>query len=167
MRERIWVEMVDSKYKIFYLGFYLSKQRTKNKYFNIFILIFSTSGVLGWPLLKEIPLVASIIVMIMSIVKLIGNELVPNDTTFKKIETAVDSYCDFFNKLENLWYEYDRGLIDETKAQRLFYSIMKDEKDINKIVNEVIKSSDNKIQVKAEERSTNYFNTIFNNNTNE
>lgn len=84
MRERIWAEMVDSKYKICYLGFYLSKQRTNNKYFNIFILVFSTTGVLGWPILKELPFISSIIVMIMSIIKLIGTELVPNDNTFKK-----------------------------------------------------------------------------------
>lgn len=86
MRERIWAEMVDSKYKIIYIGLHLSKQRTLNKNFNIFILLFSTSGVLGSPLLKELPLITSLVVMIMSIVKLIGNEYIPNDNTFKKIE---------------------------------------------------------------------------------
>lgn len=167
MRERIWAEMVDSKYKIIYLGFHLAKQRANNKYFNIFILVFSTSGVLGWTWLKELPFITSIIVMIMSIIKLIGTELIPNDNTFKKIEKAIDSYCDYFNKLENLWYEFDRDTINETKAQKKFYLIMNDEKDITKIVNEIIKDGNKQFQTRAEMISTNYFNNIFNQNRNE
>lgn len=167
MRDRIWAEMVDSKYKICYLGFYLSKQRTNNKYFNIFILVFSTTGVLGWPILKELPFISSIIVMGMSIIKLIGTELVPNDNAFKKIEKAIDLYCDHFNKIENLWYEFERESVNETKAQKKFYTIINEEKEMNRLVNEIIKDGNNKIQTKAEIHSTNYFNNIFNQNSNE
>lgn len=164
MRERIWYEMVDSKYKIIYLGLFISKQRNRNKYYNIIILIFSTSGVLGWNYMKDLPFISSIIVMIMSIIKLIGTELIPNDNTFKKIEKAIDLYCDHFNKIENLWYELNGESINEDKAQKSFYKIMSQEKEISKIVNEVIKGDNKKLQAEAETRSTNYFTNIFNQN---
>lgn len=167
MRERIWAEMVDSKYKTCYLGFYLSKQRERNKYYNIFILIFSTTGVLGWSVMKELPLISSIIVMAMSIIKILGTEIVPSDNTFKKIEKAIDLYCDHFNKIENLWYDFERESINEVKAQKKFYEIMKGEKEMNKIVNEIFKDGNEKIQTKAELHSNNYFNNVFNQNNNE
>lgn len=76
-------------------------------------------------------------------------------------------YCDHFNKIENLWYEFERGSINETKAQKKFYIIMNEEKEMNRIVNEIIKNGNNKIQIKAEINSSNYFNNIFNQNRNE
>ncbi|WP_223559567.1 hypothetical protein [Chryseobacterium lathyri] len=166
MRERIWYEMVDAKYKSIYCGIFLSRQRIINKWFNVFILAFSTSGVIGWPFWKGFPFATSIIIMIMSLVKLLGTELVPNDNTFKKAEKAIDMYCDYFNTLENLWYEFDRENINETKAMKKFYAIVSKEKDISKIVNEIIKSKKLAFQNKAEMECDNYFNNIFNTNNN-
>ncbi|MCY0967893.1 hypothetical protein [Chryseobacterium wangxinyae] len=166
MRERIWFEMVDAKLKSIYCGLYLAKQRTINKWFNIIIVVFSTSGVLGWSFWKDLPFATSIIIMIMSIVKLLGTELIPNDNTFKKIEKSIDLYCDYYNKLENLWYEFDNDKIDNDKAQRKFYLIVAGEKDISKIINEVIKTKNSSFQDKAEIECNKYFDNIFNLNSN-
>lgn len=166
MRERIWYEMVDAKYKCIYCGLYLAKQRTINKWFNIFILAFSTSGVLGWPFWKELPFATSIVIMAMSIIKLLGTELVPNDNSFKKIEKAIDMYCDYFNKLESLWFQFDNENINDVKAHKKFYEIVAEEKNISKIINEIIKGSNTQFQNKAEIECNNYFNNLFNSNNN-
>lgn len=85
----------------------------------------------------------------------------------KRSKKTIDSYCDYFNKLENLWYEFERNSITEVKAQNKFYKIMSEEKDISKVVNEVIKGKNKKFQELAEEQSSSYFNNIFNQNKNE
>ena len=102
----------------------------------------------------------------MSIVKLLGTELIPNDNTFKKIEKSIDLYCDYYNKLENLWYEFDGDKIDTNEAQNKFYLIAAEEKEISKIINEVIKTKNSSFQDKAEIECNNYFTNIFNSTTN-
>ncbi|WP_213279367.1 hypothetical protein [Chryseobacterium indologenes] len=165
MRERIWHELFDAKYKMIYCNLFLAKQRIINKWFNLVILIFSTSGVLGWPLWKDLPFATSIIIAIMSLVKLLGTELIPNDSMFRKSEVAIEKYCDYYNKLENLWYDFERDE-NEIKAQKKFYAIVAQEKDISKIVNEIIKKGNIALQSKAESECDNYFKNIFNTNNN-
>ena len=162
MRERIWHEMVEAKLRSTYAKFYLSQQRVINKRFNAFILIFSASGVLGWGVWKIFPFATSIVVTGMSLIKLIGTELLPNDKVFEKSEKIIDFYFDYFNQIENLWYDHYNYIIDDNEAQCRFYNIVATEKEINKIVNEIIRKPNKEFLTKSEEETDKYFEKVFN-----
>ncbi|WDF45287.1 hypothetical protein PQ459_10300 [Chryseobacterium sp. KACC 21268] len=161
MRDRIWYEMIQAKHRGIYCKFYLSQQREVNKWFNVFILLFSASGVLGWSFWKDLPLATSFIVAAMSLIKLIGTEMLPNDKVFEKSEKIIDFYFEYYNRLENLWYDHYNYNIDDDEAKTQFYEIVKSEKDINKVVNEVIRKANAKIHTRSENETTTYFNNIF------
>lgn len=161
MRERIWYEMVEAKLRGIYAKLYLAEQRIINKRFNAFILLFSGSGVLGWAFWKDFPLVSSIIVCGMSLFKILGTEFLPNEKVFEKAERIVDFYFDYYNQLENLWYDHYNEIITDPECQKRFYSICGSEKEINKTVNEVIRKGSMKLLAKAEIECNLYFNKIF------
>ncbi|QDP86035.1 hypothetical protein FNJ88_10945 [Chryseobacterium sp. SNU WT5] len=162
MRERIWHEMVDAKLKGIYTKIYLAEQRKINKWFNAFILIFSASGVLGWSFWKDFPLATSILVSGMALFKIIGTEFLPNEKVFTKSEKIIDFYFNHFNQIENLWYDHYNYIVSDSEAQEKFYSIIKSESEINKIVNDVIRNQNSKMLSTAEIECDNYFKKIFN-----
>lgn len=49
---------------------------------------------------KDFPLVACIIVSLISLLKLISPHIVPSDKQIDKLDEITDFYFDYFNKLE-------------------------------------------------------------------
>ena len=53
MRTRIWNEITKSKHDIEYLRVYSRFQGNLARWINIMILLFSTTGILGWSIWKD------------------------------------------------------------------------------------------------------------------
>ncbi len=162
MRERIWYELGQVKHNHFYCVFLLARQRQILNYFNIIILAFSSAGIMGWAFWKEIPFVACIIVAIISLLKLLSPHIVPSDKQIDKLDIVTDFYFDYFNKLEQVWFDHHNNRITDKEAQAIFYNLKDTEKEINKIVNEIVKSTNKIILKKADTETRNYLQIIFN-----
>lgn len=161
MRDRIWHEMVEAKLRGYYAKLFLCEQRKVNKWFNAFILIFSASGVLGWSFWKDFPVLTSVVVSGMSLLKIIGTEFLPNEKVFEKADKVIDFYFDYYNQLEDLWYDHYNDIVEEGETKERFYRIVNTEKSINQMVNEIIRRQDLKILSKAELECTSYFDRVF------
>jgi predicted metallo-beta-lactamase superfamily hydrolase len=162
MRDRLWYELGQVKHNHFYCVFLLSLQRRLLNYFNMTILAFSSAGIMGWTIWKEIPLVACIIVATISLLKLLSPHIVPSEKQIDKLDQVTDFYFDYFNKLEIIWFDHFNYRLTDEQAQAKFYKLKDTERDINKTVNEIVKSTNSKIYQKADTETRNYLQRTFN-----
>jgi hypothetical protein len=162
MRDRIWKELGQSKHNHFYSIFLLARQRRILNYFNIIILVFSSAGIMGWPIWQKLPLISCIIVAGISLLKLLSPHIAPSEKQIDKLDQITDFYFDYYNKIEQLWLDHYNNRLTEEQAQNKFYKVKATEKEINKLVNEIIKSTNKKIKSKAAKETTNYLRITFN-----
>ena len=76
--------------------FILAHRRKVLNIFNIVILGFSSAGIMGWAFWKDFPLIACIIVSLISLLKLISPHIVPSDKQIDKLDEITDFYFDYF-----------------------------------------------------------------------
>jgi|GEM_PF-1679635 len=164
MRTRLWDEMMQCKHNHYYSLYVLEQKKNAIKWFTILTLAFSgTGGIMGWTIWKSFPLYACIVISLLQLSKLLQTHLIPTDKEIEKLNKVISFYFDYFNKLEQLWYDlYNKRLNDE-EAQAKFYLINGSQKEINDIVNEVIKKKVNKkFYNKAAIETNSYVNRTFN-----
>jgi hypothetical protein len=162
MRERLWYELGQVKHNHFYCVNLLARQRRILNLFNIIILVFSSAGIMGWAFWQQIPLIACIIVALISLLKLISPHIIPTEKQIEKLDYIVDFYFDYYNKLEKSWFDYYNERIDDKQVQDLFYELKDTERGVSKSVNEIIKTTNKKILIKANSETTNYLKQTFN-----
>jgi hypothetical protein len=162
MRERIWYELGQIKHNHFYCVFLLARQRRLINYFNIIVLLFSSAGIMGWAIWKEFPLASCVIIAGISLLKLLSPHIIPSEKQIDKLDHVTDFYFDYFNKLEQLWYDHYNDRIDDKLAQTRFYELKDTEREINKTINELVKSTNTKIYNKTDLETRNYLKSIYN-----
>lgn len=158
MTDKIWYEMVHTKFGDNYLANYINRQKTIRKWFKIFTLVFSTSGILGWTIWEYAPIIACGLIAVMQIVTLIENQIILSDQDIENISGLRNKYIYYFNKLEKLWTELQNKKINEHTASEQFYKLRQIGADIE--------ATDNKLHIngqikplldKADVETRNYF----------
>jgi hypothetical protein len=162
MRERIWVELTQTKHDSEFLALYSDRQRTILRWFNISILIFSTGGVMGWPVWDKFPIIACVIIALVSLLRLLQPHIIMTDKLLNDLD-RINVFCaDKYNQLERLWFDFDASRIDETEASNRFYKILETGKDLTSIIDETIRQKPKLLVKKAKEYSDIYFKQVFN-----
>jgi predicted metallo-beta-lactamase superfamily hydrolase len=126
------------------------------------ILAFSSAGVMGWAIWKDVPLVSCVLVAGISLLRLLSPHLIPSEKQIDKLDQVIDFYCDYYNKMEQLWLNHYNERLTDQEAQKAFYKLKDTERTINKTVNEIVKSTNKKIFAKTETECINYFKRTFN-----
>ena len=161
MRDRIWTELTQAKFNVEFAALYSNRQRTLLRYFNIFVLIFSTGGAMGWKYWDNFPLVACILIGIVSLLRHLQPQLIMSESQIIKLDTISKFYFEFYNKLERLWYDSEDKSISPDQIKVEFFKIKDSESEINGITDEIIKSRPKKLVKKAKEYSDKYFKLSF------
>ncbi len=162
MRERLWYELGQTKQNHLYCVHLLALQRRLLNYFNMTILAFSSAGIMGWGFWKETPLVACVIVAIISLLKLLSPHIIPSDKQIDKLDNVTDFYFNYFNKLEQLWLDHYNYRLSDEQAQKKFYVLKNSEREISRTVNEIVKSTNKRIYTKADTETRDYLERTFN-----
>lgn len=162
MRERLWYELGQVKHNHFYCTFLLVSQRQTLNLFNMIILTFSSAGVMGWAIWKDIPIVACVIIATISLLRLLSPHIVPSDKQIDKMDKVVDFYFDFYNQLEQLWIDHYNNRLTDEEMQAKFYILKNTEREINKSVNEIVKQTNKKLTAKTDIETRSYLKNNFN-----
>lgn len=162
MRFRLWYELGQAKFNEIYTCNLICHQRKWLNYFNLVITFFSTAGVMGWKIWNEIPVIACSIIAIISLSKLIQPHLIPSEKQIEKLDKVSDFYYDFYLRLEKIWFDFEKGNIDEAKMMELFHGLKQTEREINRILNEIHKSPNKKISKLSKLESDIFFKNAFN-----
>ncbi|KOS07226.1 hypothetical protein AM493_15165 [Flavobacterium akiainvivens] len=162
MRARLWYELAQAKYSETYTCTLIGYQRGVLNIFNLIITVFSTAGIMGWKIWSDLPALACGIIAFISLAKLAQPHLIPSDKQIEKLNKVSDFYYDFYLKLEKIWFDYENDRIDDTELLQKFQELKQTEREINRIVNEIHKSTNKKLARKAQTECDNFFQRAFN-----
>lgn len=162
MRNRFWNELCQAKHNSKYCIALLAYRRRSLNWFTMIILIFSSAGIMGWQFWKEVPLIACVIISAIQLLRLLQPHFMPTEKQIDKLDNVVDFYFDYYNKLEQLWFDYENDRKSEEETQAEFYRIKESEKPINKVINEIVKSTNRKIQKRCDVEVRDYLSRVFN-----
>ena len=162
MRDRIWNELTKAKFNSEFASIYADKQRTSLRYFNLCILVFSSSGVMGWAIWKELPLLSCVIIAGISLLRLLQPHLIMNDKQITNLDNINSFYFNYYNKLERLWFDLEHNTLDNETCKNCFFEIKQSEESINQLVNETIRTKPKKLIYEAKKNSDTYFKLTFN-----
>ena len=119
-------------------------------------LVFSSGGILGWRLWDGIPIIACVLIAIISLVNLLENQIIVSDAEIDKIAELRNKYVNYLNQIEYLWVEFDAKRIDEESASKRFFENRKLAEDIEKLDNTIDIKSFNFLTTKANYETRNY-----------
>lgn len=162
MRNRIWAELTQSKHNIEFISNYSERQRFILRFFNMGILAFSSAGIMGWRIWESLPLIACIIIAGISLLRLLQPHIIMNEKQLKSLDDIHRFYVDYYNKIEELWFDFESDRITENQASKTFFELKKLETDINPIIAETIRSKPKRILEKCKKNTDEYFKQVFN-----
>lgn len=162
MRNRIWTELTQAKHNIEFATLYSDQQRLVLRVFNIGILAFSSAGIMGWKIWQNLPLIACVVIAVLSLLKLLQPHLIMNEKQLKNLDDIHRFYADYYNQIEKLWYDFESGRLTEEQATDNFFKLKQQETDINPIIAETIRNKPKRIVNKCKLQSDQYFNQVFN-----
>lgn len=162
MRDRIWRELTQAKFNSEFATLYAERQRRNLRYFNILILVFSTGGIMGWSIWKELPLLSCGLISIISLLRLTQPHIIMTDKQISNLDNISRFYFNYYNKLERLWYDMEHNANNNETTKVLFFEIKHLEDEINQVINETIRSKPKSLQNEAKINSDNYFKLTFN-----
>lgn len=162
MRNRLWNELTQSRHNLEFVTLYCERQRKVVKYFNILILVFSSTGIMGWKFWDNLPLISCIIISGISLLKLLQPHLIGGMKQINDIDEIQRFYTTYFNKIEELWFSHESEEFDERKCKKTFYRLKEQETEYNKMISQNIRSKPKNLIRKAKIYSDNYFSEVFN-----
>lgn len=123
MTKKIWYELVDMKYGELYLSKYIGVQHRLRKTFKILTLLLSLTGILGWKYFQDYVWVILLIICIIQLLSLVGNQLIRTDKEVEDISALKMLYTKYFNKLEQLWDELQSERKSDNEAIDIFHQL--------------------------------------------
>jgi len=63
--------------------------------------------------------------------KLISPHIIPSEKQIEKLNSVTDFYFDYFNKIEQLWFDHYNDRINDEEAQTKFYELKNTERETN------------------------------------
>lgn len=163
MRERIWYEMTQSLFNVSYISKLIVRQRKMVMIMNFIIILFSTSGVMGFGVWKYYPVVACVIVSSVSVLKIALPAFLGDAMFLQKMDQVYNFYKDYANQLEKLWFDVMDGCVSEEECKILFFKIKENETGINSKTSEVLEKQFflKRIERKAEEETKEFLHNIY------
>ncbi len=155
MRDKIWKELCQARFSYELTQLYAENAIFLKKYSTIFILIFSTSGIIGWKIWDKYPIIVCVITLIISVFKLIQQHIF-SDEKIKTLNKINCFYFCYFNDFDRLWIDINDNSIENEKAKNKYFKIKKTEKSIINDVNEIILKPKKRQIKKAEKLTTKY-----------
>jgi hypothetical protein len=158
MEEKLWYEFVHTKYGDCYLCHYLSAQQDLRKLVKIFTLLFSTTGILGWTVWKDAPIVSCILVAIVQLFHLVENQVILSESDILKIAELRTLYLKQCNKIEKLWVDYRANRVTEKEVSDSFFKLREEAIKIEALDNKLNIKQRKKLMEKADRETKNYIN---------
>lgn len=164
MDDRIWNELQQAKKNHFYCIYLAAYKRQILNVYNVCLIIFSAGGAMGWKIWQnpEVAGIACAIIAITTLLKQMELHIIPSEKEISKLDTVINFYFDYNNKLEKLWLDLFSDRISEQNAKDAFYNIKDTEKSTCQLINEVVKWHNRRINKRAEGETVKYITSIFN-----
>ena len=163
IKNKIWYDLVHTKFGDEYLCLYLGRQRTIRKWFKILTIIFSASGIFSAFKSAQIPTVIScLFIGLVQIFTSIENFIIHSEEDLDKLSKLRLLYYDRTNKIEELFNSLVTNKISVEESTNEFFNLRKSAKEIEELDNKLNVRTFKKLEIKANTSTNNYLNTYYN-----
>lgn len=128
LRQQIWTNLVNSKFKSFYLGHLISRSQRISLAINIFLAVISLSSVSAWAIWKILPGLFTTLIATSNVL-LVIKPLLSYDKRIKELTEKLIMLEDVQFEYEKLWYKLESKAITEADASNLYFEIYEKEKN--------------------------------------
>ena len=153
--------MIDSKFKSFYLDYFVSKLQKYDRNINIFLALSSSGGISGWAVWQEYETIWVIIIAGSTIINVIKPYL-PFSKYIKELNNISLKMQNLHLDYERLWYKFEKDPLDEDSATEQFFVLKKRGSDYLRLNEDTYVFEDNKVYKKAEEKMELYLKSDYN-----
>jgi hypothetical protein len=155
LRKQIWTNLVNSKFKCFYLGHLITRSQRISLGINIFLAVISLSSVSAWAIWKILPGLFTTLIATSNILMVI-KPLLSYDKRIKELNEKLIMLEDVQFEYEKLWYKLESKAIMEADASKLYFEIYEKEKNSLRTSSEVILDDRSAITKKSNTETDNY-----------
>jgi hypothetical protein len=133
IRERIWYDLIDTKYKQEYLILYYEKIENQNKVIDNMLMLITFAGIFGWYKFAEYNVFWAFLLALLNGFRIMKTKFLVPDQEISNLKAVYEFYVDHSRKLENLWLNHNSYRIDEHKAEELFEKYRDEERLASKM----------------------------------
>lgn len=130
MRDRIWSELANIKFKAIYTEKVWRRSYHTGNIYSFFLAFASASSVATWAIWEKFPVFWAIIVGI-SQVLILAKPYIPFTKGEREFSDQSLLFDDLYLSYEKLWYEYKKPNVDEDQIEKKYYILREKELDIN------------------------------------
>ena len=160
---KIWYDLVHTKFGDEYLCLYLGRQRAIRKWFKILTIVFSAGGIFSAFQSAQIPTIISCLVIgIVQILTSIENFIIHTEDDLDRLSKLRLLYYDRTNKIEELFYSIKTKKITEEEASNEFFILRKSANEIEELDNKLNVRTFKGLKIIADRNTNNYLNTYYN-----
>src|SRR6056297_3155403 len=122
IRNKIWYNLVNSKFKCYYIGFIIDKYQKRSTFINLFLAITSLSSVSAWAIWNVLPWLWAIIIAASNILIAIKPYL-KYDKKIKELNEKLAILESIEIEYEKLFFELDYEKVDLATCAGIFWDI--------------------------------------------
>ena len=159
IRTKIWYNLVNLKFKCYYISHMIDKIQKRNLYINIFLALASLSSIAAWAIWKVFPEIWGVIIAASNILIAI-KPLLGDDKKIKQLNEILPSLESIEIEYEKLFFNLDDKKIDEKECAEIFFVVYEKQIKALKTSADVILGLDKRIKELADSDTNRY---IFNN----
>ena len=149
IRNKIWYNLVNSKFKCYYMSYSIDKYQKRSIFINSFLAIISILSVSAWAIWEILPLLWAFIIGISNILIAI-KPFLHYDKKIKELNEKLTILESIQIEFEKLFYELDIKKINEEVASNGFFIICEKQIKVLRKSDELLLGTDNKIKKKAD-----------------
>jgi hypothetical protein len=120
MRDRIWAELAETVFNMYYLNLYISRQRRIATIVQFAAIIFSFGSIAGWYKFEQYSKVWAIILVLAQLIDLFRAQFLTDEVELSKLNTLQFFYTECKTELEQLFVSLSTGRLTENQAEKKF-----------------------------------------------
>lgn len=155
MRNQIWAELCNIRYKGYCLNFLMGKFQKLDRNINIFLAIASSGSIAAWAVWDSSPLIWGTIIALSQVITVI-KPYFPYYKYVKELNTKQLKIEVLNIEFERLWYKIQNKLITTEQSADTYFEYKKEITQILNFNDDIIFDIDSKIQNKSNLKMKNY-----------
>jgi hypothetical protein len=161
MRDQIWYNMLDCKFRSYYFEELLTKFQINDIRLNIFLTLTSSGGIASWVIWNKFAILWAIILSAATVLNVI-KPYFPLNKYIKEINSKVMKLENLHLDFERLWFKSEYDDISEKERHEILMELKKRSIEILKFSDDIILKNYPKIEEEANESMKAYLKTNFN-----
>lgn len=161
MRTRIWTNLVNLRFKVYYIDGLVDRFQKRDRNLNIFLALVSFGSISAWAVWDAVPWLWGLILAISHVVNAIKPYL-PFHKYVKELNSKFFLTQEIQHEFERLWYESENGLIKDTQVADKFFALQKKAMNALRFSDDIVLSENKEIKEKADLLTKTYIESNFN-----